>query len=47
MFQILPATNFKWFEDTSKFSEDFMKNYDEESDEGYFHEVDVQYYETT
>ena len=45
MFQILPVTNFKWIEDTSEFSEDFIKNYDEESDEGYFHEVDVQYYE--
>ena len=26
-------------------NEDFIKNYDEESDEGYFIEVDVQYLE--
>ena len=28
---------------TSKFNEDFIKNYNEESDEVYFLEVDVQY----
>ena len=27
----------------SQFNEDFIKNYNEESDEGYFLEVDVQY----
>ena len=27
----------------SKFNEDFIKNYDEESDEGYILEVDVEY----
>ena len=26
-----------------KFNEDFIKNYDEESDEGYIREVDVEY----
>ena len=31
--------------DTSQFNEDFTKNYNEESDEGYFLEVDVQYLE--
>ena len=31
--------------DTSQFHEDFIKNYNEESDEGYFFEVDVQYLE--
>ena len=30
---------------TSKFNEDFIKNYNEESDEGYFLEVDIQYLE--
>ena len=30
-------------EDTSQFNEDFIKNYNEESDEGYFPEVDIQY----
>ena len=27
----------------SKFDEDFIKNYDEDSDKGYFLEVDVEY----
>ena len=31
--------------DTSQFNEDFIKNYNEERDEGYFIEVDVQYLE--
>ena len=34
-----------WIKDTSQFNEDFIKNYNEESDEGYFLEVDVQYLE--
>ena len=29
--------------DTSQFNEDFIKNYNEESDEGYFPQVNVQY----
>ena len=33
----------KWYFDTSHFTEDFIKNYNEESDEAYFLEVDVQY----
>ena len=28
---------------TSQFNEDFIKNYDDESDEGYFLKVDCQY----
>ena len=39
--QKLPLNNFKWIKDTSQFNEDFIKNYNEESDEGYFVEVDV------
>ena len=35
--------NFEWIEETSQFTEDFIKNYDEESDERYCLEVDVQY----
>ena len=31
--------------DTSQFNEDFIKNYNEEKDEGYFLEIDVQYLE--
>ena len=30
-------------EDTSQFNEDFMKIFNQETDEGYFIEVDVQY----
>ena len=43
MSQKLPVNKFEWIEDTSKFNKDFIKNYNEESDEGYFLEVDVQY----
>ena len=39
----LPLNNFEWIKDTSQFNEDFIKNYNEESDEGHFLEVDVQY----
>ena len=42
MSQKLPVNNFEWVEDTSQFNEDFLKNYNEESDTGYFLEVDVQ-----
>ena len=42
MSQKLPINNFEWIEDTSQFNEDFIKEYNEESDEGYFLEVDVQ-----
>ena len=31
--------------DTSQFKKDFMRNYNEESDEGYFLKVDIQYLE--
>ena len=43
MLQKLQVNNFEWIEDTSKFNEGFMKNYNEESDEGYSVEVDIQY----
>ena len=45
MSQKLSVNNFEWMKDTSQFNEDFIKNYDEESDEGYFLEVDIQYLE--
>ena len=45
MSQKLPVTNFEWIKDTSQFNEDFIKNYNEQRDEGYFLEVDVQYLE--
>ena len=37
----LPVKKIEWVEDTSAFKKDFMKNYNEESDEGYFLEVDI------
>ena len=43
--QKFPLNNFEWIKDTSQFNEDFIKNYNEESDEGYFLEVHVQYLE--
>ena len=45
MTQKLVVNKFEWIEDTFQFNEDFIKNYDEESDEKYFLEVDVQYLE--
>ena len=45
MSQKLPVNNFEWIKDTSQLNEDFIKNYNEEKDEGYFQEVDVQYLE--
>ena len=45
MSQMLPVNNFAWIGDTSQFNEDFIKSYNEESDEGYFLEIDVQYAE--
>ena len=43
MWQKLPVNEFKWVEDISEFNEDFIKNYNDESEEWYFLEVDVQY----
>ena len=34
MLQKLPVNNFEWIEDTSQFNEDFVKNYNENSNEG-------------
>ena len=43
MSQKLPVNNFEWIEYTSQLNEDFIKSYDEESDEVYFLQVDLQY----
>ena len=45
MSQKLPVNNLQRTKDTSQFNEDFIKNYNEERDEGYFLEADVQYLE--
>ena len=43
MCKKLPVSDFKWIDSLSIFTEDFIKNYDENSDEGYIFEVDVEY----
>ena len=43
MSQKLSMYNFGWMKDTTQFNEDFIKSYNEESDAGYFLEVEVQY----
>ena len=43
--QKLPVNDFEWIEDASQINEDLIKNYNEESDNGYFLELDVQYLE--
>ena len=43
MSQKLPVNGFMWDEYLSDFSQDFIKNYDENSDVGYFFEVNVEY----
>ena len=44
MSQKLLVNNFEWIEDISQFNADFMKNYNENSDEVYFLEVNFQYF---
>ena len=44
MFKKLPVDGFKWVDEkTLSFTEDFIKNYYEESDIGYLFVVDVEY----
>ena len=45
MSQKIPVNGFKWVKQKklSKFNEDFIKNYDENSNKGYFLEVDIDY----
>ena len=43
MSQRLPVNGLEWVENVSKFNEDFIKKYDENSNTGYFLEVDVEY----
>ena len=43
MSKKLPVDGFKWIDDLTMFTEDFMKSYDEESDIGYMLVVDVEY----
>ena len=43
MCKRLPVRNFKWLDNLSMFTEEFMNNYDENGDKGYILEVDVEY----
>ena len=43
MSQKLPVDDLKWADDTFQFTKDFIENYNEDSDDGYFLEFDVQY----
>ena len=43
MSQKLPVNGFKWIKKLSKFKEEFIKNYNENSNKGYILEVDVEY----
>ena len=43
MSQKLPVNGgFKWIEDTSRISKEFIKNYNENNNKGYILEVDVK-----
>ena len=41
--QKVPVSGFQRVEELSQFKEDFIKNYDEDSNKGYFLEVDTEY----
>ena len=41
MLQKFPVHKCEWIKDTFQFHKDFIKDYNKESDEGYFHKVDV------
>ena len=43
MSQKLSVNVFEWVENISEFDKSFIKSYNQESDEGYFFEIDVQY----
>ena len=45
MSQKLPTNDFKWVkqDELSKFNEDFIKNFDENGNIGYFFEVYIDY----
>ena len=39
----LPLNGFEWIDDLSVFNKEFIKNYDEHDDVGYYLEVDIEY----
>ena len=46
MSQKLAINGFEWVKNSSNFNKDFIKEYDENSNTGYFFEVDVEYSKT-
>ena len=42
MSKRLSVNGFKWVTKLHEFNEDFIKNYDENNDVGYFLEVDIE-----
>ena len=42
----MPVSGFKWKKNTSKFSKEFIKKYDEDSNKGHILEADVKYPKT-
>ena len=46
MSKKLPVDGFKWVDDLSMITEDFIKSYDEEGDVGYLLAVDIEYPKT-
>ena len=45
MSKKLPVRDFKWLDNLSMFTEEFIKNYDENNNKRYILEVDVEYSE--
>ena len=43
MSRKVSVNGFKWINDLSKFNENFIKSYNENSDAEYFLEVDIEY----
>ena len=43
MCKTLPIGNFRWTDNLLRYTESFIKNYDENSDVGCFLEVDIEY----
>ena len=39
----LPVKDFKWVDDISKIDDDFIKNYNDDDNTGYFIETDIKY----
>ena len=43
MSQKFPVNGFEWVEELSQINDDFIRNYDEDSNKGYFLKVDVEH----